>query len=77
MLDQDDPFLERNLARLENRFLRRYMDSVKKRQKRQEEGKPPHKTVLRSIEENRQRLETIRTIRQALLDSANIIVQSE
>lgn len=68
-LDPADPYLERNLARLEIRFLNRYMESVKKSRDREEEGKPPHKTVLRSIEENRQRLEKVRMIQQFLLEA--------
>jgi hypothetical protein len=66
-LDRFDPFLERNLARLEIRFRGRLEDSLKKKTVREEQGKPPHKTVLQSIEENRERLEVVKLIREKVL----------
>jgi hypothetical protein len=59
-------FLERNLARLENRFLSRYRASVDKGKSRQEQGKQPHATTLQSIEENKKRLEAVKLIRRIL-----------
>ena len=67
VLDKNDPFLERNLARLEIRFRERYESSLEKEAKRKEQGKPPHKTVLQSVEDNCQRLEDVRLIREFLL----------
>lgn len=66
-LDAADPFLERNLARLEIRFRERLEDSLKKKTVREEQGKPPHRTVLQSIEENRARLEVVKLIREKVL----------
>jgi hypothetical protein len=63
-LDKDDPFTERNLARLEMRFKERYESSLEKEKKRKGEGKPPHKTVLKSIEDNWVKLEAVRRMRQ-------------
>lgn len=66
-MDKCDPFLERNLARLEMRFEERYRVSVEKQSRRIEDGKPKHLTVLRSMNENKGRLETTRMLRQILL----------
>jgi hypothetical protein len=63
-LDPEDPYLERNLARLEMRFEERYECSLKKETERKEQGKPAHKTILRSMEENRSRLEAVRQLRE-------------
>lgn len=65
-LDRDDPFTERNLARLEMRFKERYEASLEKEERRKEEGKLPHKTVTQSVEDNRLRLEAVRQMRQIL-----------
>jgi hypothetical protein len=65
-LDPTNPYLERNLARLEMRFIERYECSLKKEAERQEQGKPPHKTILRSLEENKSRLEVVRKLRELL-----------
>jgi len=56
-LDATDPFLKKNLARLELRFAERHQASLEKNAKRKEAGRPDHLTILRSIEENRKRLE--------------------
>lgn len=60
--------MERNLARLEMRFEERYQASVEKELNRREEGKAPHQTILRSLNENKERLETTRTLRRILLE---------
>lgn len=60
--------MKRNLARLEIRFLERFQSSVEKEKVRSEQGKPAHKTILQSIEENRQRLEQVRMIRRVFVD---------
>ena len=73
-LDPDDPYLERNLAWLEMRFTERYEKSLKKETERKDLGKPIHKTVLRSLEENEGRLEAVRALRNLFtqnLKSAN------
>jgi len=51
---------------LEARFKARYYSSVQKDAKRKKQGKSAHKGILRSIEENRERLETVKQIRTAL-----------
>ncbi len=65
-LDVVDPFLERNLARLEMRFEERYLASLEKEARRKEAGKPAHLTILRSIEENKERLEVTQELRRHL-----------
>lgn len=65
-LKKGDPFLERNLARLEKRFIERYEDSLKKETKRRGRGRPMHKTVLRSLKENKERLEIVRNLRVSI-----------
>ena len=67
-LDRDDPFLERNLARLEMRFQERFHASAAKELNRRDEGKAPHQTTLRSMNENKERLETTRILRRILLE---------
>jgi hypothetical protein len=63
-LNKDDPFTERNLARLEMRFKERYESSLEKEERRKGEGRPPHKTVTQSVEDNKVRLEAVRQMRQ-------------
>jgi len=70
-LKKGDPFLERNLARLEMRFEERYECSLKKETERKEMGKPAHKTILRSLEENRSRLEAVRQLRNLFAQIPN------
>ena len=67
-MDKDDQFLERNLARLEMRFQERYHASAEKEMNRRDEGKAPHQTTLRSMNENMERLETTRMLRRILLE---------
>jgi len=67
-LDINDPFLEYNLCRLENRFYQRYLASIHRNSKRQKQSKPSHATTLQSIEENRQRFETVRLLQYFLLE---------
>lgn len=62
-LDAADPFLERNLARLEMRFEERYECSLKKETERKEQRKAVHKTVSKSLLENKGRLEAVRELR--------------
>ena len=69
-LDKDDPFLGHNLDRLEKRFRERYSASLKKNRKREEAGKPPHQTVLKSVQENKKRLLMVRLLRHQLLDES-------
>lgn len=68
-MDRDDPFLERNLARLEMRFQERYHVSTEKERSRRQEGRTPHQTTLRSMNENKERLETTRMLRRILLEA--------
>ena len=65
-IDLDNPYLRHNLNRLEARFKMRYEESVRKDLKRQREGKPSHKTTLKSIQDNKERLEEVRKLRDAL-----------
>ncbi|MBK8193484.1 MAG: hypothetical protein IPK76_09820 [Lewinellaceae bacterium] len=53
------------------RFEERYQASAEKELNRREEGKPPHQTILRSMNENKDRLETTRTLRRILLEETN------
>jgi len=48
------------------RFEERYQCSLKKEIERKEQGKPSHRTVLRSKAENKERLETVRELRNLL-----------
>ena len=66
-LDKQDPFLGHNLDRLEKRFKDRYYASLKKNQEREQGGKPPHQTILKSIEENERRFQMVRVFRHLLL----------
>lgn len=68
-LDTSDPFLERNLARLEKRFGQRHQLSVTRETLRQQSGKSPHKTTRLSIEENKNRLEAVKQLRRALYEA--------
>jgi len=70
-LDGETPFVERNLARLEKRFEERYRASVEKATMRAGEGKSPHQTTLRSLAENKERLEATKRIRQVLIEKTN------
>lgn len=63
--------MERNLARLQMRFEERYQASAEKEINRREEGRPPHQTILRSMNENKERLETTRTLRRILIEETN------
>ena len=49
----NDPYLERNLARLEKRFTQRYLASVEKDNVRRASGKSSHPTTLQSMEHNK------------------------
>jgi hypothetical protein len=53
---------------LELRFEERYQASAEKELNRREEGKAPHQTILRSMNENKERLEATRTLRRILLE---------
>lgn len=69
-LDRQDPFLGHNLDRLEKRFKERYYTSLEKKQVREEDGKKPHQTILKSIEDNERRFLMVRVFRCLLLDEA-------
>lgn len=62
----DDPYLIRNLSRLEARFKARYDASVQRDEERKGKGKQSHKTTLRSIQQNKERWEKIQEIRAVL-----------
>ncbi len=66
-LDKNDPFLSHNLDRLEKRFKERYYASIEKDQEREQEGKPPHQTILKSIEDNQKRFLMVRIFKHLLL----------
>lgn len=66
-LDKNDPFLSRNLDRLEKRFRERYFVSLEKNRKREKKGKSPHQAVLKSIEHNRHRFIMVRLLRNLLI----------
>ena len=68
-LDVNDPFLRRNLSRLEARFRERYYSSVQKDVKRRMKGKPSHSTTIKSAEENKARMLEVRQIRNALFEN--------
>jgi hypothetical protein len=53
------------------RFEERYRASVEKQLRRREDGKPEHQTVLRSMNENKERLETTPILRRILLEKTN------
>ena len=71
-LDANDPFLRRNLNRLEARFRERYYSSVQKDLKRRRKGKDSHQTTIKSIQENRKRLAEVKAIRYALFDKSSL-----
>ncbi|NET37015.1 MAG: hypothetical protein F6K19_34160 [Cyanothece sp. SIO1E1] len=71
-MDTNDPFLRRNLNRLEARFRERYYSSVQKDLKRRGKGKNSHETTLKSIQENRKRLAEVKAIRYALFDKSSL-----
>ncbi|MEM9897264.1 MAG: hypothetical protein AAF789_12925, partial [Bacteroidota bacterium] len=66
-LDPEDPFLQRNLSRIEGRFRKRYFESLTKNENRIAMGKPPHTATLRSLAQNKDRFEQVRLIRHELL----------
>jgi hypothetical protein len=66
-LDSEDPFLGHNLDRLEKRFRERYDASVEKNRKRKKEGKSPHQTVLKSVQENKKRLLMVQLLQHQLM----------
>jgi hypothetical protein len=53
------------------RFEERYRASVEKQLRRREDGKPEHQTILRSMNENKERLETTRMLRRISLVKTN------
>ncbi len=66
-LDRDNPYLKRNLDRLEKRFRERYYSSLEKKEKREEEGKIAHTSVLKSISDNKKRLLMVKILRYSRL----------
>ncbi len=68
VLDNQDPFLGHNLDRLEKRFRERYYASVEKQCKREKEGKKPHQTTFKSIENNERRFLMAKIFRHLLLE---------
>jgi len=66
-LDATNPYLSLNLSRLENRFLERYHQSIRKDEQRRATGKASHKTTLQSIKDNKERFEQVRKLRHQLL----------
>ena len=66
-LDRNDPFLRHNLNRLEKRFRERYYSSMQKKLKREKAGKAIHKTMAKSILDNRKRIVMTRTIKKLIL----------
>jgi len=66
-LDATNPYLSLNLSRLENRFLERYHQSIRKDEQRRASGKASHKTTLQSIKDNKERFEQVRKLRHQLL----------
>ena len=67
-LDKQDPFLGHNLDRLEKRFKERYYTSLEKKHDREQGGKKPHQTILKSIEDNQKRFLMVRVFRHLLLE---------
>jgi len=63
-LDTSDPYLKRNLSRLEIRFRKRLEASRQKDSKRQASGKDSHPTTLKSIKENKDRLEKVLDLKE-------------
>jgi hypothetical protein len=66
-LDKDDSYLRHNLSRLEKRFKERYLNSLEKNRKREEQGKAPHQTTLKSASDNKRRFQMVRLLRHLLL----------
>jgi DNA-binding IclR family transcriptional regulator len=63
---------------LEKRFRERFYSSVQKDIKRRSKGKPSHTTTLKSIKENKERLEQVRKLRYALLgEELNLTTESK
>jgi hypothetical protein len=73
-LDPKDPLLPRNLSRLEKRFKERYYSSVQKDIKRRQKGKPSHATTLKSIRDNKLRLDQVRELRRSLINDSRLKV---
>lgn len=69
-IDRSNPMLSHNLLRLKNRFQERYDDSIKKAEARKKEGKAPHQTTERSIQENQERLRRVDFILNTLLKNS-------
>ena len=77
-LDVSDPLLRHNLNRLEKRFRERFFSSVQKDLKRRDKGKISHATTLRSIQENKERFEKVRSLRHILLgEKLNLSMKSK
>jgi hypothetical protein len=72
-LDKTDPYLKHNFDRLEKRFSERYNASIGKKQQREKNGKPPHQTILKSIEDNHKRIKMLNLLRRILLNDATIV----
>ena len=66
-IDRSNPMLSHNLLRLKNRFQERYEDSLKKAEARKEQGKAPHQTTEKSIQENQERLRRVEFIINTLV----------
>ena len=68
ILDKNDPFLGYNLDRLEKRFRERYLISLEKKRVREQDGKLPHQTILKSIENNLNKFIMVKVIRTLILN---------
>jgi len=68
-LDANNPYLSYKLSRLENRFRKRYEQSIEKDRIRQASGKVSHKTTLQSIANNKKLLERVRLLQYELLET--------
>ena len=66
-IDRSNPMLSHNLLRLKNRFQERYDDSIKKAEARKKQGKAPHQTIEKSIQDNQERLRRVDFIINTLL----------
>lgn len=66
-IDRSNPMLSHNLLRLKNRFQERYDDSIKKADARKKQGKAPHQTTEKSIQDNQERLKRVDFILNTLL----------
>lgn len=66
-IDRSNPMLSHNLLRLKNRFQERYDDSIKKAEARKKQGKAPHQTTEKSIQDNQERLKRVDFILNTLL----------